>query len=91
MTSVKIKEEILKELKEKFENLFGKKISDEELIEKCMVFSNSHIDEIVTEKEEILLELTDEKRRRILARARDYEDYYENLSDDQVLYGINED
>ena len=45
MTSIKSKEEILRELKEKYESMAGKEISEEELIEKCLNFSNTHLDE----------------------------------------------
>ena len=87
MTSIKTKEEILKRIKEKFENLVGKEISDEELIEKCLIFSNTHIDELVSEKKKVL-ELTPELKKEILSGAQNCELYYLDKTDDELIYGI---
>ena len=49
MTSIDIKPEILKKLREKFKSQLGENLSDKEILEKCLEFSNKHIDELFIE------------------------------------------
>ena len=87
MTTVKDNKEIIKKLKERFESLLGKKISDEDLIEKCLNFSNIHIDELLGENNKSL-KLTPELKEKILSNAQDCDLYHLDKSDDELLYGI---
>ena len=58
MTSVDItRPEILEQLREKFKSQLGIKISDEEILEKCLQFSMDHVDRLISENERDLLDL----------------------------------
>ena len=99
------KKKLIKKLKECFERIVEKKISndkslnkiskenlkiklkDQDILNRMSEFTDSLIRLIIQENEEIP-ELTNDKRKRILSRASDYDDYYENLTDDEVLYGL---
>ena len=65
------------------------KLEDQDILDRFSEFTDSLIQVIVQENEDPP-ELTDEKRKRILARASDYDDYYENLTDDELLYGLKD-
>jgi len=56
------------------------------LIEKCLIFSNTHIDELVSEKKKVL-ELTLELKKEILSGAQNCELYYLDKTDDELIYG----
>lgn len=43
----------LERLKKKFESKIGKKLSEQEILDKCIEFSNNHIDELVQEYSDI--------------------------------------
>ncbi|TFG02623.1 MAG: hypothetical protein EU529_15605 [Promethearchaeota archaeon] len=49
MTSVEIKTDFLEKLRKKFKSQFGENLSDQEILEKCLEFSNKHIDELLLE------------------------------------------
>ena len=49
MTSVDIKTEILKKLREKFKSQLGENLTDKEILEKCLEFTNKHLDELFIE------------------------------------------
>jgi hypothetical protein len=63
------------------------KFKDQDILNRMSEFTDSLIRLIIQENEEIP-ELTNDKRKRILSRASDYDDYYENLTDDEVLFGL---
>lgn len=66
------------------------KLEDQDILNRFIEFADSVIQVLVQENEDPP-ELTDEKRKRILARASDYDDYYENITDDELLYGLKDD
>ncbi|MHA1661405.1 MAG: hypothetical protein ACTSUT_20095 [Promethearchaeota archaeon] len=49
MTSMDIKPDILEKLRQIFKSQLGENISDQEILEKCVEFSNKHIDELLLE------------------------------------------
>ena len=63
------------------------KFKDQDILNRMSEFTDSLIRLLIQENEEIP-ELTNDKRKRILSRASDYDDYYENLTDNEVLYGL---
>ena len=63
------------------------KFKDQDILNRMSEFTDSLIRLIIQENDEIP-ELTNDKRKRILSRASDYDDYYENLTDDEVLFGL---
>jgi len=65
------------------------RLEDKDFLNQFSEFTDSLIQNIVQENEN-RLELTEEKRKRILARASDYDDYYENITDDELLYGLKD-
>ncbi len=102
------RKDLIKKLKETFEKVVDRKISEEEsvkelnkvklalkledidILNRMSEFIDSLI-QFILQENNAPSELTDEKRKRILARASDYDDYYENLSDDEILYGLKDD
>ena len=69
---------------------FLKKLNNQNILDKFTEFTDALFDVFIQKKDEIP-ELTDEKRIRILSRASNYKDYYEDKSDDELLYSIKED
>ena len=65
------------------------KLEDQDILNQFNEFAELLIQVIVQENESPS-ELTEEKRKRILARASDYEDFYENITDDELLYGLKD-
>ena len=49
MTSVDIKTDFLKKLREKLKSQLGENLTDQMILEKCLEFSNKHIDELLIE------------------------------------------
>ena len=47
MTSVEIKTDFLEKLRKKFKSQLGENLSDQEILQKCLEFSNKHIDELL--------------------------------------------
>lgn len=87
MTSVKDNDDILKKLKKRFESLLGKKISDMELLERCLNFSNTNFDDLIKEDKKVL-KLTPDLKKKILSSAQDCDLYYQDKTDDELIYGI---
>ena len=49
MTSVEINTDFLEKLRKKFKSQLGENLSDQEILEKCLEFSNKHINELLLE------------------------------------------
>ncbi|MBD3254136.1 MAG: hypothetical protein GF383_03545 [Candidatus Lokiarchaeota archaeon] len=63
------------------------RLEDNEILDKFNEFTYSLINFIVDVKMD-LPESTDDKRKRTLARASNYKDYFKDPSDDELLYGL---
>lgn len=81
-------QKILKNLRKAIENQFSKKLTDDEILEKCLKFSKEHLDDLFSE-ESIKSELISEKIKRIISNAREYQLYDLDKTDDDLLYGIS--
>ena len=61
MTSVDLKSpEILEQLRKKFKTLLGEDLSDQEILEKCLTFSNKHFDEFLNDAEDSRIKIFSE-------------------------------
>jgi hypothetical protein len=64
----------------------GKKITQQDLIDKCISYSYNHFDNFMQEKIEIP-KLSKEKIKKILDSAVEFEDHYPDKTDDELIYG----
>jgi len=88
MANVKLtKKDLLEKLQAKLTLLKGTKISQQEILDKCIEFSDEHIEDFINEKV-IQKPLTSEKMAFILANPIDCPIYFLDKSDDELLYGI---
>ena len=88
MANVKLNnKKLLEKLQAQLTLIQGKKISQQELLDKCIEFSEEHIKEFVNEKISPPL-LTPEKVKRILSNAIDCPIYFKGKSDDELIYGV---
>jgi len=86
MANVKLsKKKLLEKLQAQLTLLLGQKISQQELLDKCIEFSEQHIEEFLNEKL-APPQLTSEKIDRILSNAIDCPIYFKEKSDDELLY-----
>lgn len=65
----------------------GEKITQQELLDKCIEFSHEHYDEFVKEKLSHPA-LTPELKQQILDMAVDCPVYHPEKSDDELIYGL---
>ncbi|MHA1266378.1 MAG: hypothetical protein ACTSRS_14185 [Candidatus Helarchaeota archaeon] len=87
MANVKLnKKKLLEKLQAQLTLLQGKKISQQELLDKCIEFSEEHVEEFINEKLSVPL-LTPEKIERILSNPIDCPIYCKDKSDDELIYG----
>lgn len=88
MANVKLKNKrLLEEFQAKLVLLKGKKISQQEILDKCIEFSEHHLKEFVNEKIDTP-KLTPEKRERIISNTIDAPIYYPDKTDDEIIYGV---
>jgi hypothetical protein len=86
MTSVnKNNEEIITEIRKEIEKKYSKKFTNEEILNKCLKFSKTHIEELVKEKKKFQ-EPVSVKIKRILSNAQEYQLYDVDKSDDELIY-----
>ncbi|MHA1266889.1 MAG: hypothetical protein ACTSRS_16750 [Candidatus Helarchaeota archaeon] len=79
------KKKLLEKLQAQLTLLQGKKISQQELLDKCIEFSEEHVEEFINEKLSTPL-LTPEKIERILSNPIDCPIYFKDKSDDELIY-----
>ncbi|TFF89132.1 MAG: hypothetical protein EU549_01665 [Promethearchaeota archaeon] len=88
MANVKLKnKKLLEQLQAKLVLIKGRKISQQEILDKCIEFSDSHLDDFINEKI-MPSELTEEKIKSILSNAIDCPVYYQEKTDDEVIYDL---
>ena len=88
MANVKLnKKKLLEKLQAQLTLLQGKKISQQDLLDKCIEFSEEHVEEFINEKISPPL-LTPEKMERILSNSIDCPIYFKDKSDDELIYGL---
>ncbi len=90
MTSVKYRKELLEKLQKQFENLTGKKLTEQEILNMCLEFSNNHLAELIEDEKEIL-QLTPELKKSILSNTQDCKLFNLDKTDDELIYGIKKD
>lgn len=66
------------------------RLNDRDVLNNLSELTDALIKTVIVKNDEIP-NLTDEKRKRIFARASNYRDYHENKSDDELLYDLKED
>ncbi|MHA1145881.1 MAG: hypothetical protein ACTSRW_14160 [Candidatus Helarchaeota archaeon] len=87
MSTVKLtRKELLEKLQARLTLLNGKKISQQEILDKCIEFSVEHIEEFIREKI-IHNALTPEKIALILSNAIDCPIYFQEKSNEELLHG----
>jgi hypothetical protein len=87
MANVKLKnKELLEKLQARLVLLKGKKVSQQEILDKCVEFSENHLEEFIREKIEPP-NLTPEKIKLIISNVYDGPVYFQDKSDDELLYG----
>ncbi len=90
MTSVKSnRKELIERIRKNFESQIGKKLTNQQILDQCLEFSNSHIEELIA-LEKMTSILTPEKKKRIQLKAGDYGVYYSEKSDDELLYKLKQ-
>lgn len=88
MANVKLKnKELLEQLQARLVLLKGKKISQQEILDKCVEFSEKHLEEFIQEKIEPP-KLTPEKIKLILSNVYDGPIYFQDKSDDELIYRV---
>jgi hypothetical protein len=88
MANVKPKNKrLLEEFQAKLVLLKGKKISQQEILDKCIEFSEHHLKEFVNEKIDTP-KLTPERKERIISNSIEVPIYYTDKTDDEIIYGI---
>ncbi|MHA1278135.1 MAG: hypothetical protein ACTSQI_22540 [Candidatus Helarchaeota archaeon] len=88
MANVKLNnKKLLEKLQAQLTLIQGKKMSQQELLDKCIEFSEEHFDDFINEKLSLSL-LTPEKMERILSNPIDVPIYFKNKSDDELIYDI---
>jgi len=86
MVNVKLKnKQLLEKLQVRLELLMGKKASQQEILDKCVEFSEKHLEEFIREKIEPP-KLTPEKIDLIISNIYDGPIYFQDKSDDDLLY-----
>ena len=86
MANVKLKnKELLEQLQAKLVLLKGKKISQQEILDKCIEYSEQHLEEFIREKIEPP-KLTPEKMDLIISNSFEGPVYFQDKSDDELLY-----
>ena len=87
MANVKLtNKKLLEKLQAQLTLSQGKKLSQQEVLDKCIEFSEEHLDEFI--KEKILPPLlTPEKKERILSNTINVPIYFKDKSDDELIYG----
>lgn len=87
MANVKIMDKRkLEELQAKLVLRNGRKLAQQDILDKCVEFSDTHLDQFIVEQVDTP-QLTKEKISKILASSIKCETYYTELSDDELLYG----
>jgi len=79
--------EMIEILKKEFQSKTGKELTEQELLNKCIQFAYSHSNVLFKDKSHNS-KLTKEKIEIIISHARNDTLYYENKSDDELIYGI---
>ena len=88
MSSVKINEKkLVEELKAKVFSLINKKISQQNLIDKCIKYSYENLDDFI-QKELQIPKLTEEKIKKILDNTIKSGYHFPDKSDDELIYGL---
>jgi len=87
MANVKLRnKELLELLQARLVLLKGKKLSQQEILDKCIEFSENHLEEFIQEKIE-KPKLTPEKIELIISNIYDGPIHFQEKSDDEILYG----
>lgn len=87
MATVKLnKKELLEKLQAKLTLIRGKKISQQEILDKCIEFTEEHLEEFIKEKLKSPT-LTQEKIKQILSNPIDCPIFFQDKSDDELIYG----
>ncbi len=87
MANVKLtKKDLLEKLQATLVLKEGKKISQQELLDKCVEFSNAHLEQFILEELQIP-PLDPSKIMQILSHAVDDEVLHLEKSDDELIYG----
>ncbi len=87
MANVKMmKKDLLEKLQATLILKEGKKISQQELLDKCVEFSNAHLEQFILEELQIP-PLDPSKIKQILSHAVDDEVLHPEKTDDDLIYG----
>ncbi len=87
MANVKMmKKDLLEKLQATLTLREGKKISQQELLDKCVEFSNAHLEQFILEELQIP-PLDAAKIKQILAHAVDDDVQHPEKTDDELIYG----
>ncbi len=87
MANVKMmKKDLLEKLQATLTLREGKKISQQELLDKCVEFSNAHLEQFILEELQIP-PLDAAKIKLILSHAVDDEVQHPDKTDDELIYG----
>ena len=89
MASVKLsKKHLLEQIQAKLVLILGSKISQQEILDKCIEFSHTHLAQFAQEQLDST-PITPEQIRKILDNALDINLYHQDETDDELLYGIS--
>lgn len=89
MASVKLsKKHLLEQIQAKLVLIQGSKMSQQEILDKCIEFSHNHLAQFVQEQLDPT-PITPEQIRKILDSALDINLYHQDEKDDDLLYGIS--
>jgi hypothetical protein len=87
MASVKLnKKDLLDQLQAKLVLFKNKKLSQQEILDRCIEFTTRHLEEFIAEQVAPLA-LTPEKIDQILSHALTCELFFQDKSDDELIYG----
>ena len=88
MANVKLSEkQVLEQIQAKIILVKGKKVSQQEILDKCILYSNKHFDRFLQE-EFNSPELTQEKITQILASTFQSGYAFPDKSDDELIYNF---
>lgn len=88
MASVKISEKkLVEEIKAKILLISGKKITQQDLIDKCIKYSYSHFDDFIQEEIETP-QLSKKKIKKILENTINFKDQHSEKTDDELIYDL---
>jgi hypothetical protein len=88
MANVKLSEkQVLEQIQAKIVLLKGKKISQQEILDKCILYSDKHFEAFIREEFDSP-KLTKEKINQIISTAFNSGYHFPEKSDDELIYNL---